>query len=111
MSNSDYELDTMGARRILCAILEQSYVDIGAWKKEDRDHAKLFIESKAFNACCKALGLNEKRIRRVSLEIYKKTENEENDRNPNRKKQPAAKKYQLEEVSGELRADIQETEK
>ena len=96
----------MGARRILCAILEQAYVDIGASNKEDRDHAKLFIESNAFNACCKALGLNEKRIRRVSLEVYTKTENEENDRNPNRKKRPTAKKYQLEEVSGELRPNL-----
>jgi hypothetical protein len=96
------DLDWAGTFRIVCAILEQAYVDMGSHRKEDRDHAKSFIESSAFNVCCQALRLNEKSIRRKSLEIYNAIEKIHNDNRAKKskrkrsKRQPAAKKYKLE---------------
>jgi hypothetical protein len=85
-------LDNIGTTRVLCALLEQAYIDVGSHKAEERESAMDFIQSHAFAEICKCLGLNERRIRRNATEMY------ENARTRPRKKwkrQPAAEKYQL----------------
>jgi hypothetical protein len=107
MSNNFPPLDTIGARRVLCAIIEQARADLEL--KTERDAAMRFFNSYAFEVMAFALGLNEKRIRRVCQEIY-----EQNDRTKKSKdwhRATGPRKHRLEKVSGELRTDIQENKK
>ena len=102
MSNKFPPLDTLGAKRILCAIIEQARADLEL--KTERDAAMRFFNSDAFAVAAFALGLNEKRIRRVCQEIY-----EQNDRTKKSKdwhRATGPRKHKLAKVSGELRTDI-----
>jgi hypothetical protein len=104
MSNNFPPLDTIGAKRVLCAIIEQARADLEL--KTERDAAMRFFNSHAFEVVAFALGLNERRIRRVCQEIYEQN-------NPRVKKSKkkwcratGPRKHKLGKVSGELRPDI-----
>ena len=107
MSNNFPPLDTIGARRVLCAIIEQARADLEL--KTERDAAMRFFNSDAFAVAAFALGLNEKRIRRVCQEIYEQNNRTKKSKSWNRVTGP--RRNRLEEISGELRPDIQETKK
>jgi hypothetical protein len=104
MSNKFPPLDTIGARRVLCAIIEQARADLEL--KTERDAAMRFFNSDAFAVAAFALGLNEKRIRRVCQEIYEQNNRAKKSKSWNRVTGP--RRNRLEEISGELRPDIQE---
>jgi hypothetical protein len=107
MSNNQIPLDTIGAKRVLCAVVEQARADLEL--KDERDAAMRFFNSYAFGVIAFALGLNEKRIRRVCQEIYEQNHRAKKSKSWNRV--TGTRRNRLEEVSGELRPDIQETEK
>jgi hypothetical protein len=104
MSNNFPRLDTIGARRVLCAIIELARADLEL--KTERDAAMRFFNSDAFAVAAFALGLNEKRIRRVCQEIYEQNNRAKKSKNWHRATGP--RKHKLAKVSGELRPDIQE---
>ena len=106
---SEEELDEWGARRVLIALLEQADVDLQSNSKRQRDTAIEFFESRAFDAIALVFRLNEKRIRRTARGIYEFYEQNTGTKNgKKRKRQPAAPKYQLGEVWGKLRQNLQE---
>lgn len=103
------ELDEWGTVRVLIALLEQADVDLQSVFKQERDSAINFFESRAFDAIALVFRLNEKRIRRVARETYEFYEQNSGTKNSKkRKRQPASQKYQLGEVWGKLRLDLQE---
>lgn len=96
--SSDYDLDIVGTKRIVAAIIEQAYVDCGCSDQKERKEALQFFFSEAFKSIALALNLNERRIRRLAGKEFSKAEQHEKDTRPHshkkRKRQPAAKKYQ-----------------
>ena len=103
------ELDEWGTVRVLIALLEQADVDLQSGSKQERDSAIGFFESRAFDAIALVFRPNEKRIRRVARETYEFYEQNSGTKNgKKRKRQPASQKYQLGEVWGKLRLDLQE---
>lgn len=103
------ELDEWGAIRVLIALLEQADVDLQSESKKERDSAIVFFESRAFSAISLVFKLNEKRIRRAARGTYEFYEQNSGTKNgKKRKRQPASQKYQLGEVWGKLRLNLQE---
>lgn len=104
------ELNEWGTIRVLIALVEQAEVDLQSGTKEDRQTAIGFFESRAFAAIALVLRLNEKRVRRAARATYESYEqkNHRTKYGKKRKRQPAASKYQLGEVWGKLRLNLQE---
>jgi hypothetical protein len=120
--SSNIELDIVGTRRILAAIIEQAFVDCGSSDEKERKEALQFFFSGAFSSIALGLKLNERRVRVLAGKEFSKAEkraeekrqqkeDEQNTRNRShkkRKREPAAKKYGLGEIPGELRNDLSE---
>jgi hypothetical protein len=99
--SSSYDLDIVGTKRIVAAIIEQAYVDCGCSDEKERKEALQFFFSGAFKSIALALNLNDHRIRRLAGKEFSKAEQKqhEKDTRPHshkkRKRQPSAQKYQL----------------
>lgn len=106
MSNN-LELDEYATRRVLGALVEQAAADLK--RKSEKDNALRFFMSPVFVMIAPLLHLNEKECRKEAKRIYAKNTGAKKSKSWKRVTGP--RKHRLEEVSGELRADIQETEK
>jgi hypothetical protein len=107
--SSNIELDIVGTRRIVAAIIEQAFVDCGSSDEKERKEALQFFFSGAFASIALALNLNERRVRVLAGKEFSKAEQqaeelrkqkEEDEKNSRtrarkkRKREPAAKIYQ-----------------
>lgn len=106
MSN-DIQLDNIGTRRVLAALVEQATADLK--RKSEKDNALRFFMSDAFSVIAVALRLNERRCRAEVQRIYNgKPKDDRTKESKGWARATGPRKHRLEEVSGELRSDIQE---
>jgi hypothetical protein len=99
-SNSHEELDMLGVRALLCAIIEHSIVQAGSRSAIIRDEALSFLHSKTYQDICYAMNLPEDTLRQAAYDTRHNKDKE-------RKGRQAPQGGQLPEVSGKLRPDLQ----
>lgn len=99
MQNS--EIDPLGVRSVLCAIIEQAVHDAKFCKGTNKSLAVKFLSSETYETVCTTLKLPADAIRNS---IY------DTRHNPSKKwkRRQAKKGLRLQEVQGELRLDLQE---
>jgi hypothetical protein len=95
------ELDMLGVRNLLCAVIEHSIVQAGSKNAIIRGEALSFLHSQTYQSICDALDLPADSLRKAAYDTRNNTSEE-------RKRRQAPKGSQLPKVSGELRPDIQE---
>jgi hypothetical protein len=100
-SNSREELDMLGVRALLCAIIEHSIVQAGSKNAIIREEALCFLHSPTYQHICYAMNLPEDTLRQAAYDTRHNKDKE-------RKGRQAPQGRQLPEVSGKLRPDIQE---
>jgi hypothetical protein len=100
-NNSHEELDMLGVRSVLCAIIEQSIVQAGSRRAIIRDEALSFLHSKTYEDICYALDLPADNLRQAAYDTR-------HNKSKKRKRRQAPQGGQLREVSRKLRPDIQE---
>jgi hypothetical protein len=103
MPNNHKELDMLGVRAVLCAIIEHSIVQAGSRSAIIRDEALSFLHSKTYEDICYALDLPADNLRQAAYDTR-------NNKDKERKRRQAPQGSQLREVPGKLRPDIQEEE-
>jgi hypothetical protein len=113
MSSNYPYLDTIATRRILAAIIEQSYHDCSSSNAAERAEALGFFFKPIFKSICLGLELNDRRIRIMAGKAFTKAEKKHeknNTRTDHREKRERKQtpNEQLGEVQGELRLDLSE---
>jgi hypothetical protein len=101
MPNNHEELDMLGVRAVLCAIIEQSIVQAGSKSIRVREEALFFLHSKTYDDICYAMDLPADNLRKAAYDNRHNTSEKWKGRQ-------APQGGQLREVSGKLRPDIQE---
>jgi hypothetical protein len=97
------ELDMLGVRNLVCAIIEHSILQASSKNALIRNEALGFLHSKAYQTICDTLDLPADSLRKAAYDTGNNTSKE-------RKRRQAPKGSQLPKVSGELRPDIQQEE-
>ena len=100
-NNSHEELDMLGIRALLCAIIEHSIVQAGSLSAIIRDEALSFLHSKTYDDICYALDLPADTLRQAAYDTR-------HNKSKERKGRQAPQGGELPEVSGKLRPDLQE---
>ena len=99
MQNS--ELDPLGIRSVLCAIIEQAVHDAKFCKGTNKSLAVKFLNSETYETICTTLNIPADAIRN-SIHDTRHNPSEKREGRPNKKR------VRPQEVQGELRLDLQE---
>jgi hypothetical protein len=75
-NNSHEELDMLGVRAVLCAIIEQSIVQAGSKNRRVREEALFFLHSKTYEDICYALDLPADNLRQAAYDTRHNTSKE-----------------------------------
>lgn len=100
-NNNHEELDMLGVRSVLCAIIEQSIIQVGSKNKRVREEALFFLHSKTYDDICYAMDLPADNLRQAAYDNRHNTSKEREGRQT-----PQGR--QLPEISGKLRPNQEE---